>query len=188
MNFVENRQLDLLIALAYPLKGNAYIYNYILKTVDTFVEIPPQIGKSQILDLICKIFSDPKYENEKNKISQIVMNINRKKGGTILKMIQLIAIFRPKNELVINPMYTTLSKKLSLIPEGYLDSFIDSIGKMQYKLSFIENKINIEKLIEIIKKLVRLYKNKGGNKSSKSRKTKKSMKYRKSRKTIRNNK
>ena len=188
MNYIKNKQLDILIALAYPLKGNAYIYNYILKTVDAIVEIPPPTGKGQILDLICKIFTEPQYENEKNKISDIVIKLGGSKGTAIIKTIQLIALFRPNNTSLITPMYTTLSNKLSYIPQEYLDSFIDNIGKMQEKISYIEYLIDPEKIIGLIKNLVMKYKNRGGKKSRKSNKSKKtrSSKSKKSKKTRRN--
>ena len=154
MDYFQTKQLDLLMALAYPLKGNAYIYNYILKTVDALVEIPPPVGKGQILDLICKIFKDPKYESEKNRIIQIVTGLNKSKGTKIIKAIELIAMFRPNNTSLINPMYTKLSNSLDLVPSQYLDSLIETIGKMQEKISFILNSIDVKQILDLVKKLM----------------------------------
>ena len=38
---------------------------YCLDSIDKNVAIPPPAGKGQIMDLLCKIFSNPIYENEK---------------------------------------------------------------------------------------------------------------------------
>ena len=102
MNLTSNIQINLITTSTLPLKGNSSIYNLLLELIDKNVEIPPPVGKGQIMDLVCKIFSNPKYESEKNKITEIIISIDKKKGTTIIKLINLIKNFRPDDETFIN--------------------------------------------------------------------------------------
>ena len=162
--------------LAYPFKGNAFVYNNILKTIDLNVQIPPPVGKGQMVDLVCKIFSDPKYVNEKNKISNLILSVNKSNGTTILKMINLVKMFRPANEAMVTPMYTPLSKTIENAPPGYLDGLLSHVTNIQDKIKDIENKISISGLLNMIKGLIS---KKGGKKRKMTKKSKKIRKNKK---------
>ena len=167
MNLTSNIQLNLITTSTLPLKGNSSVYNLLLDGIDTNIEIPPPVGKGQIIDLVCKIFSNPKYDNEKKKITQIIMNIDIKKGTTIIKLINLIKNFRPENETFINSNYTKLSNALELAPEGYLDKLLNNVSELQDKLINTLDKTNPLEILKLIKEIIA---KKGGVKNKKSKK------------------
>ena len=154
MNLTSNIQINLITTTTLPLYGNSYIYNLLLDSIDTNVEIPPPVGKGNIMDLVCKIFSITKYEVEKNKITQIIINIDKKKGTTIIKLINLIKNFRPENETFINSNYTILSNAIELSPENYLDNLLNSISGLQEKITNTLNKINPLEILKLIKEII----------------------------------
>jgi len=154
MNLTSNIQINLITTTTLPLYGNSYIYNLLLDSIDTNVEIPPPVGKGNIMDLVCKIFSNTKYEVEKNKITQIIINIDKKKGTTIIKLINLIKNFRPENETFINSNYTILSNAIELSPENYLDNLLNSISGLQEKITNTLNKINPLEILKLIKEII----------------------------------
>ena len=154
MNLTSNIQINLITTTTLPLHGNSYIYNLLLDSIDTNVEIPPSVGKGSIMDLVCKIFSNTKYEVEKNKITQIIINIDKKKGTTIIKLINLIKNFRPENETFINSNYTILSNALELSPKNYLDNLLNSISGLQEKITNTLNKINPLEILKLIKEII----------------------------------
>lgn len=176
MNFQINMAIDIATKGAYLFRGNAAIYNKILQSIDLNAEIPPQKGKGQILDLLCMIFSLPKYKPEKDQISNLIKSIDVSKGPTIVKLINLISIFRPENILLINPMYTKFSLELESSPEAQalLNNMLDSITGLTDILFNIIKIINPMQIVDIIKR--NMYNKKAGKrkKSVKKRKSKKS--------------
>jgi len=182
MNFEINAAIDVATKGAYLLKGNAGIYNNILKSIDLNTEIPPQKGKGQILDLLCMIFSLPKYSAEKDHITSLIKSIDVTKGPTIVKLINLISIFRPENILLINPMYTKFSLELESSPEAqqFLNKMLDSITGLTDILFNIIKIINPMQIVDVIKRSMSNSK-KGGKRKRKSvRKRKSNKKKRKS--------
>jgi hypothetical protein len=180
MNFALNTQIDLITTAALPFKGNASIYNSLLKEIDVNVEIPPAAGKGQIMDLVGKIFSQPQYETIKNEISKIILNVDSSKGTTILKLIKLFTLFRPENESLITPLYTKLSHDLEMAPPGYLESLLAQVSGLQEPIKVAESKINPTKFLESIQGMIS---KKGG---IKNKKTKKNKAGRKNKKTNKN--
>lgn len=176
MNFEINTAIDIATKGAYLFKGNAGIYNSILKSIDLNTEIPPQKGKGQILDLLCMIFSLPKYATEKDQISNLIKSIDISKGPTIVKLINLISIFRPENILLINPMYTKFSLELESSPEAQqlLNKMLDSITGLTDILFNIIKIINPMQIVDVIKRSMNS--KKGGKRKRKSMKKRKSKK------------
>jgi hypothetical protein len=176
MNFALNTQIDLVTTSALPFKGNATIYNSLLKDIDLNVEIPPAVGKGQIMDLVGKIFTQPNYETIKNEISQIILKVSPSKGTTILKLIKLITLFRPENESLISPLYTKLSHELD--PES-LESLLAQVSNLEDQVKIVEDKINPMKLLESVQGMIVIkggIKNKVGRKNKVTRKNKVSSK------------
>ena len=167
MNLTSNIQINLITTTTLPFKGNSSIYNLLLELIDKNVEIPPPVGKGQIMDLVCKIFSNPKYESEKNKITEIIISIDKKKGTTIIKLINLIKNFRPDDETFINSNYTLLSNALELSPKNYLDNLLNSVSDLKEKITNTLNKTNPLELLKSIKELIT---KKGGVKNKISKK------------------
>jgi len=170
MNLALNTQIDLVTTSALPFKGNATIYNSLLKEIDLNVEIPPAVGKGQIMDLVGKIFTQPNYETIKNEISQIILKVSPSKGTTILKLIKLITLFRPENESLISPLYTKLSQELD--PES-LESLLAQVSSLEDQIKIVEDKINPVKLLESVQGMIVI---KGGRKNKVSKKKKVSSK------------
>jgi hypothetical protein len=167
MNFALNTQIDLVTTSALPFKGNATIYNSLLKEIDLNVEIPPAVGKGQIMDLVGKIFTQPNYETIKNEISHIILKVDPSKGATILKLIKLITLFRPENESLISPLYTKLSDELD--PES-LESLLAQVSSLEDQIKIVEDKINPVKLLESVQGMIVV---KGGIKKKVSSRKKK---------------
>jgi hypothetical protein len=179
MNFQINMAIDIATKGAFLFRGNAAIYNKILRSIDLNAEIPPQKGKGQILDLLCMIFSLPKYKNEKDQISNLIKSIDVSKGPTIIKLINFISIFRPENILLINPIYTKFSLELESSPEAQvlLNNMLDSISGLKDILFNIIKIINPMQIVDLIKS--NMYKKGGKSKRKKSIKRKKTIKRRK---------
>jgi hypothetical protein len=181
MNYIQNAQIDAITMMAYNFRGNATIYNNILKTIDLNAEIPPPAGKGQITDLTCKIFSDPKYDTSKKKISEIILDIDKEKGTTIIKIIDLIKIFRPSDESLITPLYTKLSKMLETMPPEYIDNLISQTNDVQEKIKNMLNKMNMNEILNMIQNVLP----KKGGKKRKRKTNKNRRKSRRSRKNSR---
>lgn len=153
MNFQINMAIDIATKGAYLFRGNPVIYNNILNSIDLNVEMPPPKGKGEILELLCMIFSLPKYEVEKDQISDLIKSVDFTKGPTIIKLINLISIFRPENIELVNPMYTKLSLQLESSPEAQelLNKMLDSISGLKDNLFNIIKTINPLQMVDIIK-------------------------------------
>lgn len=166
--------IDIAAKAAYLFRGNAIIYNNILNSIDLNVEIPPPKGKGEILELLCMIFSLPKYEVEKDQISELIKSVDFTKGPTIIKLINLISIFRPENIELINPMYTQLSFQLESSPEAQelLNNMLDSISELRVNLFNIIKTINPLQMVDIIKNNMNISK-KGGRRKKYTNKKRK---------------
>jgi len=152
MGFLDNTAISLAIStvdtLSYPFKKNAVFYNNILNVIEAVVTIPPPVGKGAIMELICKIFSEPAYEIQKEKIKNLINKTDANKGPIIIKTISLICSFRPDDENLINIKHRVMTTILEQdINNQYLDKLLNNTIEIQ---NTIKN-IDIMKILDIIK-------------------------------------
>jgi len=152
MGFLDNTAISVAIStidtLSYPFKKNAVFYNNILNIIEAVVTIPPPVGKGAIIELICKIFSEPAYEIQKEKIKNLINQTDANKGPIIIKTISLICSFRPDDENLINIKHRVMTTILEQdINNQYLDKLLNNTIEIQ---NTIKN-IDIMKIIDIIK-------------------------------------
>jgi hypothetical protein len=125
-------------------KGFFDPYNFILGVIDNTASIPPQFGKGQIMDLVCKIFSlkEP-YPDLKTEIQNIINAIDETNGSKAIMLIQSIAILRKGDN-----DYSLFSKMLTPTTSNYFLIILKNMNTLFIHIK--HNQTDIKSILPIL--------------------------------------